>query len=101
MTQITLQPEGTPSERMGRMGPHSPQAGPHASPGTEPAFLRKAELPKQINQSVKNLSILSAKKLKRGIVPVDEEGNSRHLHGLLACRHPPESLPLLPTCAPH
>lgn len=72
------------------MGPLiHPQVGPHASPGTEPPFRRKAKLPKQINQSVKkkpwrkNLSTVSAKKLKRGIVPGDEGGNNRHLlHGL-------------------
>lgn len=82
------------------MGPGFPRAGLHASPGAEPAFLRKAKLPKQINQPVKNLSTLSAKELKGGIVPGDEEGNSRHLLELLACRGP-SMPPAHPTTCPH
>lgn len=85
------EPEGTLSGRMGGrpwFPPPPPRVGLHASLGAEPAFLRKAKLPKQINQSVKNLSPLSAKKLKGGIVPGDEEGNSRHLQELLARRAP-------------
>ena len=62
-----------------------PQVGPHTIPGAQPLFLRKTELPKQINQPVKkkpwrkNLSTLPAKKLKRGIVLGDGGGDNRHL----------------------
>ena len=62
-----------------------PKVGPHTGPGAQPLFLRKTELPKQINQPVKkkpwrkNLSTLPAKKLKRGIVLGDEGGDNRHL----------------------
>lgn len=62
-----------------------PQVGPHTGPGAQPLFLRKTELPKQINQPVKkkpwrkNLSTLPAKKLKRGIVLRDGGGDNSHL----------------------
>lgn len=67
------------------LGPPLPPGGPHTSPGTQPLFLRKTELPKQINQPVKkkpwrkNLSTLPAKKLKRGIVLGDGGGDISHL----------------------
>lgn len=93
--------------REGGRGPLThPQVGPHASPGTAPPFRRRAKLPKQINQSVKkpwrkDLSTVSAKKLKRGIVPGDEGGNNRHLLHGLCLRAPLSQLPpLLPTCPP-
>ena len=74
-----------------------PQVSPHASPGAQPPFLRKTELPKQINQSVrkkpwrKNLSTLAAKKLKRGIVPGDGGDNRHLLPGPFAWGSPPST----------
>lgn len=93
----TLQPEvqGRPRRR-------SPRLVPHACPGMKAPFLRKAKLLKQINHSVKmpwrkNLSTRSAKKLKRRIVPRDEEGNNRHLLSGLCLR---SSRPCPPPPAP-
>ena len=96
------------SAGMGEVGPLiHPQVGPHASPGTEPPFRRKAKLPKQINQSVKkkpwrkNLSTVSAKKLKGELFPETKEETTDTFFAGPACGRPSRgSLPLLPTCPP-
>lgn len=66
------------------MGPPAPRWAPTPALAHS-LFLRKTELPKQINQPVKkkpwrkNLSTLPAKKLKRGIVLRDGGGDNSHL----------------------
>lgn len=72
----------------------------HASPGAETAFLRRTKLPKQINQSVRNLSTLSAKKLERELFLEMKKEAADTFTGSLplgASRAPCPSFPHVPT----
>lgn len=88
------------SQRMGGQILIPLQGSLHVSPGAETAFLRRTKLPKQINQSVRNLSTLSAKKLERELFLEMKKEAADTFTGSLpmgASRAPCPSLSRVPT----
>lgn len=99
MGQSYAEPEGMLLGRMGGWALVPSWVGLHASLGTEPAFLRKAKLPKQINQSVKNL-LSQPRSSKRELFLGMKKETADTFGSSLPTGAPPRSLPH-PTTCPH